>query len=139
RLTNYLYVKVRAGRPHSQSLSQALIDAENNGGKRVITKVDEIELLNRVGNGRNDTVGVLVRYGWDSARWGQRRVGLEERQQHSGPQNLLNLLPDEFTYEEFIQLRKSQSRSGDGKSTLRTWKTRGYIDFDEVTNTWVKR
>ena len=59
------------------ALSQALIDAETNGGKRVITKVDEIELLNRIGNGKNDTVGVLVRYGWDSARWGQRRVGLD--------------------------------------------------------------
>ena len=61
----------------SACLAQALIDAENNGGKRVITKVDEIEMLNRVGNGRNETVGLLVRYGFDSQRFGQRRVGLE--------------------------------------------------------------
>ena len=288
------------------ALSQALIDAENNGGKRVITKVDEIELLNRVGNGKNDTVGVLVRYGWDNARWGQRRVGLdsvngsytvrwvwnasctlksarkfitntwiadgslsrlnvnalllakddnempkigeydekyasdlkvyvdrlnaangliecpqanrlaeemkrehdriadlcesegyrtfsyravvigwlkammlfvmngyrwdkamadyvrysvrrdmylkmyffgrqieeefdeEERQQHCGPQNLLVQLPTEFSYEDFLQLRKSQGRQGDGKSTLRVWKTRGYVEYDEVTERWVK-
>ena len=286
------------------ALSQALIDAENNGGKRVITKVDEIELLNRVGNGKNDTVGVLVRYGWDNARWGQRRVGLdsvngsytvrwvwnasctlksarkfitntwiadgslsrlnvnalllakddnempkigeydekyasdlkvyvdrlnaangliecpqanrlaeelkrehdriadlcesegyrtfsyravvigwlkammlfvmngyrwdkatadyvrysvrrdmylkmyffgrqieeefdeEERQQHCGPQNLLVQLPTEFSYEDFLQLRKSQGRQGDGKSTLRVWKTRGYVEYDEVTERW---
>lgn len=288
------------------ALSQALIDAEKNGNRRVITKVDEIELLNRIGNGKNDTVGVLVRYGWDSARWGQRRVGLdsvngsytvrwvwnasctlksarrfltnawvadgslsrlnvnalflseddhempkieeydekfinalklyverlnaasgliecqqanrlakemkdehdriadlcesegyrtlsyraviigwlkamilfivngykwdkviaeyvkysvrrdmylkmyffgqqiedefdeEERQQHSGPQNLLCLLQDEFTYDDFLLLRKSQGRRGDGKSTLRTWKARGYIDYDEVTGKYIK-
>ena len=289
------------------ALSQALIDAETNGGKRVITKVDEIELLNRIGNGKNDTVGVLVRYGWDSARWGQRRVGLdsvsgsytvrwvwnasctlksarkfitntwiadgslsrlnvnalllpkddhempkigeydekfqndlklyvdrlnaasgliecpqanrlaeemkqehdriadlcesegyrtfsyravvigwlkammlyiangykwdktmaeyvrysvrrdmylkmyffgqqieeefeeEERQQQHGPQNLLSTLPEEFTMEDYLRMRQAQGKRGDGKSTLRTWKTRGYIDYDEVTETYVKR
>ena len=289
------------------ALSQALIDAETNGGKRVITKVDEIELLNRIGNGKNDTVGVLVRYGWDSARWGQRRVGLdsvsgsytvrwvwnasctlksarkfitntwiadgslsrlnvnalllskddhempkigeyddkfqndlklyvdrlnaasgliecpqanrlaeemkqehdriadlcesegyrtfsyravvigwlkammlyiangykwdktmaeyvrysvrrdmylkmyffgqqieeefeeEERQQQHGPQNLLSTLPEEFTMDDYLRMRQAQGKRGDGKSTLRTWKTRGYIDYDEVTETYVKR
>lgn len=50
------------------ALSQALIDAETNGDKRVITKEDEIELLNRIGNGKKETVGVLVCYGWDAAR-----------------------------------------------------------------------
>ena len=289
------------------AMSQALIDAETNGGKRVITKVDEIELLNRIGNGKNDTVGVLVRYGWDSARWGQRRVGLdsvsgsytvrwvwnasctlksarkfitntwiadgslsrlnvnalllskddhempkigeyddkfqndlklyvdrlnaasgliecpqanrlaeemkqehdriadlcesegyrtfsyravvigwlkammlyiangykwdktmaeyvrysvrrdmylkmyffgqqieeefeeEERQQQHGPQNLLSTLPEEFTMDDYLRMRQAQGKRGDGKSTLRTWKTRGYIDYDEVTETYVKR
>ena len=288
------------------ALSQALIDAETNGGKRVITKVDEIELLNRIGNGKNDTVGVLVRYGWDSARWGQRRVGLdsvsgsytvrwvwnasctlksarkfitntwiadgslsrlnvnalllpkddhempkigeyddkfqndlklyvdrlnaasgliecpqanrlaeemkqehdriadlcesegyrtfsyravvigwlkammlyiangykwdktmaeyvrysvrrdmylkmyffgqqieeefeeEERQQQHGPQNLLSTLPEEFTMDDYLQMRRAQGKRGDGKSTLRTWKTRGYIDYDEVTESYRK-
>ena len=287
------------------ALSQALIDAETNGGKRVITKVDEIELLNRIGNGKNDTVGVLVRYGWDSARWGQRRVGLEsvsgsytvrwvwnasctlksarkfitntwiadgslsrlnvnglllpkddhelpkigeyddkfandlklfvdrlnaasgliecpqanrlademkaehdrvadlcesegyrtfsyravvigwlkammlfimngykwdktiaeyvrysvrrdmflkmyffgqqieeefdeeERQQQHGPQNLLSTLPEEFTMDDYLQMRQAQGKRGDGKSTVRTWKTRGYIEYDDVTETYV--
>ena len=59
------------------ALSQSLIDAENNGHRRIITKVDEIEMLNKVGNGRNSDVALLVRYGFDTARWGQRRVGLE--------------------------------------------------------------
>ncbi len=59
------------------ALSQTLIDADNNGGKRVITKVDEIEMLNNVGSGRNDKVALYVRYGFDSAKFGQRRVGLD--------------------------------------------------------------
>ena len=62
----------------------------------------------------------------------------EERQQHCGPQNLLVQLPTEFSYEDFLQLRKSQGRQGDGKSTLRVWKTRGYVEYDEVTERWVK-
>ena len=59
------------------ALSQSLIDAEKNGGRRIITKVDEIEMLNQVGNGKNDTVGLLIRYAFDTARWGQKRVGLD--------------------------------------------------------------
>jgi len=59
------------------ALSQALIDAEKNGGRRIITKVDEIEMLGQVGNGKKDTVGLLVRYAYDTAKWGQKRVGLD--------------------------------------------------------------
>lgn len=62
----------------------------------------------------------------------------EDRQQHSGPQYLLCKLHDEFTYEDFLHLRQSQGRKGDGKSTLRTWKARGYIEYDEVTDMWRK-
>ena len=288
------------------ALSQSLIDAERNGQRRIITKVDEIELLNKVGNGRNDTVGLLVRYGFDTARWGQRRVGLdsvngsytvrwvwnasctlksarkfitndwiangslsrlnvnalllpkddhalpkigeydekfqadlklyvdrlnaasglvecpqanklalemiaeheriadlcesdgyrtfsyraivigwlkanilyiahgykwdktvaeyvrysvrrdmwlkmyffgqqieeefeeEERQQQHGPKNLLSSLPEEFTLDDYLRMRQAQGKHGDGRSTLRTWKTRGYVDYDEVTETWRK-
>ncbi len=288
------------------ALSQSLIDAEKNGQRRIITKVDEIELLNKVGNGKNDTVGLLVRYGFDTARWGQRRVGLdsvngsytvrwvwnasctlksarkfitsdwiangslsrlnvnalllpkddhempkigeyddkfrndlklyvdrlnaasglvecpqanklaqemiaeheriadlcesdgyrtfsyraivigwlkanilyiahgykwdktiaeyvrysvrrdmylkmyffgqqieeefeeEERQQQYGPRNLLSTLPEEFTMDDYLRMRQAQGKRGDGKSTLRTWKTRGYIDYDEVTETYRK-
>lgn len=289
------------------ALAQALIDVEQNGQKRIITKVDEIELLNKVGNGRNDTVGLLVRYGFDTQRFGQRRVGLdsvngsytvrwvwnasctlksarkfinndwiangslsrlninallldkddhelpkvgeydekfmqdlkpyvdrlnaasglvecpqadklaqellqeheriadmcesegyrtlsyravvigwlkacmlyiahgyrwekcmadyvrysvrrdmylkmhffgqqieeefaeEERQTSAAPKNMLALLPQEFTYEQYQQVRQMQGKSGEGKSTLRMWKLRGYIEFDEVTGCWVKR
>lgn len=59
------------------ALSQSLIDGERNGNKRIITKVDEIELLSQVGNGKTDTVSLLVRYGFDGGKWGQKRVGLD--------------------------------------------------------------
>ena len=61
-----------------------------------------------------------------------------EIQRQSGPQNLLELLPDEFTREQYHQMRQRQGRSGDGDSTLRTWTSRGYIAFDEVSGRYCK-
>ncbi|MBR1668822.1 MAG: hypothetical protein IJ693_11185 [Bacteroidaceae bacterium] len=61
-----------------------------------------------------------------------------EIQRQSGPQNLLELLPDEFTREQYRQMRRSQGRTGDGGSTLRTWTSRGYIAYDEVTGGYCK-
>jgi len=55
-----------------------------------------------------------------------------EIQRQSGPQNLLALLPDEFTKEQYRAMRRSQGRTGDGDTTLRVWQKRGYIVFDEV-------
>ena len=63
----------------------------------------------------------------------------EERQVNAAPQNLLEQLPDAFTNEQFLRLRQRQGRRGDGKSTLRVWKSRGYIAFDEVSGMWQKR
>ena len=61
-----------------------------------------------------------------------------EIQRQSGPQNLLELLPDEFTKEQYQLMRQTQGREGDGESTLRTWATRGHIVFDEVSNCYCK-
>lgn len=61
-----------------------------------------------------------------------------EIQRQSGPKNLLDLLPDEFTKDQYQQMRMSQGKSGDGDSTLRTWQTRGYIIFDDVSNRYCK-
>ena len=61
-----------------------------------------------------------------------------EIQRQSGPQNLLELLPDEFTREQYHQMRQSQGRSGDGESTLRVWQNRGYIAYDEVSGRFCK-
>ncbi len=54
-------------------------------------------------------------------------------QRQSGPQNLLELLPDEFNREQYRLMRQQQGKSGDGESTLRSWQSRGHIVFDEVS------
>ena len=61
-----------------------------------------------------------------------------EIQRQSGPQNLLELLPDEFTKEQYRQMRRGHGRSGDGDSTLRVWAKRGYIVIDESTGNYCK-
>ena len=61
-----------------------------------------------------------------------------EIQRQSGPQNLLELLHDEFTKEEYRLMRQQQGRSGNGDSTLRVWLTRGYIAYDSVSGRYVK-
>jgi hypothetical protein len=62
----------------------------------------------------------------------------QEMQRHSGPQNLLELLPDEFTREQYLQMRQQAGRPGPGDSTLRTWQTRGHIAYDETSAHYVK-
>ena len=61
-----------------------------------------------------------------------------EMQRQAGPQNLLELLPDEFTKEQYRQMRANQGRDGNGDSTIRVWQKRGYICFDEVFGTYCK-
>ena len=61
-----------------------------------------------------------------------------EIQRQSGPQNLLELLPDEFGREEYQLMRQRQGKSGDGGGTLRSWMSRGYIAHDEVTGRYCK-
>ena len=61
-----------------------------------------------------------------------------EIQRQSGPQNLLELLPDEFTKEQYHQMRQQQGKSGDGESTLRSWQSRGHIVYDEVSGRFCK-
>jgi hypothetical protein len=61
-----------------------------------------------------------------------------EIQRQSGPQNLLSLLPDEFTKEQYRQMRQGQGKSGDGESTLRVWAKRGHIAYDEVSGHYFK-
>ncbi len=62
----------------------------------------------------------------------------QEIQRQSGPRNLLELLPDEFTRDQYRLMRQTEGREGDGDSTLRSWQTRGHIAFDEVSGKYVK-
>ena len=61
-----------------------------------------------------------------------------EIQRQSGPQNLLELLSDEFTKDQYRQMRQQQGKTGDGDSTLRCWQSRGYIVYDEVSGRYCK-
>ena len=61
-----------------------------------------------------------------------------EIQRQSGPKNLLELLPDEFTREQYSQMRNSQGRRGDDTTALRVWTNRGYIVFDDVSGHYCK-
>lgn len=55
-----------------------------------------------------------------------------------GPQNMLELLGDEFDEHEYQQLRASLGKTSDGKSTLRVWVKRNYIYWDEVIGRYCK-
>ncbi len=61
-----------------------------------------------------------------------------EIQRQSGPRNLLELLPDEFTKEQYRLVRQQQGKAGSGDGTLRSWQSRGYIAYDEVSGRYVK-
>ena len=61
-----------------------------------------------------------------------------EIQRQSGPRNLLELLPDEFTKEQYRLVRQQQGKAGSGDGTLRVWQNRGYIACDEVSGRYVK-
>ena len=61
-----------------------------------------------------------------------------EIQRQSGPQNLLELLSDEFTKDQYRLMRQQQGKSGDGDSTLRVWQNRGYIVIDEISGRYCK-
>ena len=61
-----------------------------------------------------------------------------EIQRQSGPQNLLELLPDEFTKEQYRQMRQQQGKTGNGDGTLRSWQSRGYIAYDESSGRYCK-
>ena len=61
-----------------------------------------------------------------------------EIQRQSGPQNLLELLPDEFTKDQYRQMRQAQGKGGDGESTLRSWVKREHIVYDEASGRYCK-
>ena len=61
-----------------------------------------------------------------------------EIQRQSGPQNLLELLPDEFTKEQYYLMRQQQGKTDSGDSTLRSWQKRGHIVLDDVSGRYCK-
>ena len=46
-----------------------------------------------------------------------------------GPRNLLELLPNEFTYDDAVSIRRQQGLNREGtKDMIRVWRNRGYIE-----------
>ncbi|MDO4160224.1 MAG: hypothetical protein Q4D41_07200 [Prevotellaceae bacterium] len=56
-------------------------------------------------------------------------------QQHTGPRNMLELLPDEFTREEAVKVRISQGKNEKGTyNMLKNWVIRGYVKTKDKKN-----
>ena len=63
----------------------------------------------------------------------------EKTSNNSGPKNMLTMLAHEFTYEEYMNVRQSVGKDGDGKATLRTWQHRGYVVYDDMAKRYIKK
>ena len=59
-------------------------------------------------------------------------------QRQSGPQNLLEQLPDEFNREQYRLMRQNTGKTGDGIETLRSWVKRGHIVYDDTSGLYCK-
>ena len=63
----------------------------------------------------------------------------EKNVSRSTPKNMLTMLPDEFTFEDYLNVRQSLGKEGDGRGTIRIWVHRGYIVLDDTTKRYVKK
>ena len=64
-----------------------------------------------------------------------------ERTSRRGPRNLLELLSDEFTFDDAVSVRRNNGLSATGtKAMIRTWRNRGYIKerTNEQLNSFLK-
>lgn len=68
----------------------------------------------------------------------EEELSMEKKILNKGPMDLLSLLPDEFGLDDYKLMRQQQGRQGDGGSTLRMWKSREYVTYDEGTKKWTK-
>ena len=62
----------------------------------------------------------------------------EKQALNNGMVNLYDLLPDTFTLEEYQRVRITLGKTSDGNATLRKWKQRRQVEFDEIANAYVK-
>lgn len=73
--------------------------------------------------------------------FGQKMQELNTIQQTpriTGPQNILDLLPDRFGKQDLQSVHRAQGRTGDVMQLLYTWTNRGYIVLDESTAEYLK-
>lgn len=65
-------------------------------------------------------------------------IAAEEGAVNHGPTNLIATLPAEFSYDDFLRFYRQAGKTGDGKATLRKWISRGYLEFNDNDNYYVK-
>ncbi len=56
----------------------------------------------------------------------------------SGPQNMLDLLPDRFSKQDLQAIHRAQGRNGDVMQVIYTWINRGHIEQDQSTREYIK-
>lgn len=56
----------------------------------------------------------------------------------SGPQNMLDLLPDRFGRHDLQAVHRAQGRDGNVMQLIYTWVNRGHIELDQTTGEYVK-
>lgn len=67
-----------------------------------------------------------------------REMEAENVPVHYAPHNMLNLLPERFTRQELILMRRKQGQSADPRFLLSKWRKRGLIEDDAAPNTYRK-
>lgn len=55
-----------------------------------------------------------------------------------GPKNMLEMLPDRFTFEEVVSVRRGLGKIGSPSNMLTVWKHRGYITEDKEKKVFLK-
>ena len=95
----------------------------------------------------NDEITDYVRWSEQMDLWCKMRffghqleklMSEEQDRINEQPQNIFSHLPDAFNKEEYLAVRQKLGRSGPGMDTLRQWKKRGMICFDETDNLYHK-
>lgn len=68
----------------------------------------------------------------------REQVQLETLPAVTGPQNMLDLLPDRFSRQDLQAVHRAQGRNGDVMQVIYTWTNRGHIELDASTQEYVK-
>ena len=74
---NDMVVQMMMSNTTNAALVQRLIDAEKNGDRFLYSRMDEVELLKQIHTTGGAGVSELIRLGYDCARYGQERVGVD--------------------------------------------------------------
>lgn len=68
----------------------------------------------------------------------ETQMGEEQDRIQDQPQNIFAQLPQTFNKQEYLAMRQKLGKKGEGMDTIRQWKKRGLVYFDEIDNAWHK-